>query len=187
MNGAHDLGGMMGFGPVAPPPAEPVFHAAWEARAFALVLAMGALRQWSLDASRFARESLAPPRYLNLSYYEIWIEGLIRLMIARNLVTPEELRAGRMISPPEPAPPALAPAELTALVARGGPTNRPAPGPARFAKGAQVRARTLHTETHTRLPRYLRGHAGEIVRVHGAHVFPDSHAHGQGENPQWLY
>ena len=23
--------------------------------------------------------------------------------------------------------------------------------------------------------------------VHGTHVFPDSNAHGGGENPQWLY
>ena len=28
---------------------------------------------------------------------------------------------------------------------------------------------------------------GVIERVHGAHVFPDSNAHGEGENPQWLY
>jgi nitrile hydratase subunit beta len=25
------------------------------------------------------------------------------------------------------------------------------------------------------------------VAVHGTHVFPDSNAHGLGEDPQWLY
>ena len=50
-----------------------------------------------------------------------------------------------------------------------------------------MRARNMHPVGHTRLPRYLRGHAGEIVAVHGAHVFPDSHAHGKGEDPRWLY
>ena len=33
MNGAQDLGGMMGFGPVVPEPDEPLFHAPWEKRA----------------------------------------------------------------------------------------------------------------------------------------------------------
>ena len=33
MDGAHDMGGVEGFGPVVPEPDEPVFHADWEARA----------------------------------------------------------------------------------------------------------------------------------------------------------
>ncbi len=32
MNGPHDLGGLMGFGPIKPEPDEPVFHAEWEKR-----------------------------------------------------------------------------------------------------------------------------------------------------------
>ena len=39
MNGVHDMGGMMGFGPVEPEPDEPVFHADWEGRVFGLTLA----------------------------------------------------------------------------------------------------------------------------------------------------
>ncbi len=49
MNGAHDLGGMMGFGPVVLEPNEPVFHAPWEARLFSLVLAAGEHGRWTLD------------------------------------------------------------------------------------------------------------------------------------------
>jgi nitrile hydratase len=45
----------------------------------------------------------------------------------------------------------------------------------------------MHPVTHTRLPRYTRGHVGVIERIHGCHVFPDSAATGAGENPQWLY
>ena len=45
----------------------------------------------------------------------------------------------------------------------------------------------IHPPTHTRLPRYVRGHIGIIERVLGCHVFPDSNATGSGENPQWLY
>ena len=56
-----------------------------------------------------------------------------------------------------------------------------------FAIGATVRTRNMNPAGHTRLPRYLRGHAGEIVALHGAHVFPDSNAHCKGEDPHWLY
>jgi nitrile hydratase len=45
----------------------------------------------------------------------------------------------------------------------------------------------IEPPTHTRLPRYVRGHVGEIERVLGFHVFPDSNAAGAGEAPQWLY
>jgi nitrile hydratase len=45
----------------------------------------------------------------------------------------------------------------------------------------------MHPTGHTRLPRYARGKAGTLERVHGAHVFPDSSARGEGEKPQWLY
>ena len=39
MNGAQDMGGVDGFGPVRPEANEPVFHAEWERRAFALCFA----------------------------------------------------------------------------------------------------------------------------------------------------
>ena len=59
MNGAQDLGGMMGFGPIAIEQDEPWFHAEWERRAFGLTLAMGATGSWNIDMSRHAREILA--------------------------------------------------------------------------------------------------------------------------------
>ena len=59
--------------------------------------------------------------------------------------------------------------------------------PARYKPGDRVRAKNIHPATHTRLPRYVRGHVGTVERVHGAHVFPDSAAMGKGDNPQWLY
>ena len=62
MNGAQDMGGMMGFGPVLPEKDEPVFHAPWERRAFALTLAMGAPGGWNIDQGRAARESLKSSR-----------------------------------------------------------------------------------------------------------------------------
>ena len=49
-----------------------------------------------------------------------------------------------------------------------------------------MRTANIHPHTHTRLPRYARGRAGVIERVHGCHVFPDHNALGD-EDPQWLY
>ena len=78
MNGAHDLGGMHGFGPINPEPEgeEPVFHAAWEKRVFGLTLAVGTLRKWNIDMSRHARERQHPVDYLRHTYYENWLAGL---------------------------------------------------------------------------------------------------------------
>jgi nitrile hydratase len=176
MNGPHDLGGQMGLGPVAPEKDEPVFHADWERRAFALTLAMGGLRQWNIDASRHARETLPWVRYLGSSYYEIWFAGLEKLIAERGLLggTPRKL-------------PRLEAANVASVLKRGGPAGRQAAASARFKRGDIVRTRNIHPEGHTRLPRYLRGHGGEIVRVHGAHVFPDASAHGRGDDPRWLY
>jgi len=176
MNGPQDLGGAMGFGPIAPEPNEPVFHEAWERRAFGVVLAMGALRPWSIDQSRFARESMPPAEYLSSTYYEIWLAGLERLMRERGLLEGEP-KSFKKLTQDEVAP----------RLARGSPCDRPAKSQARFKPGDRVRAKNIHPEGHTRLPRYVRGHSGEIVLVHGAHVYPDSNAKGLGEDPHWLY
>jgi len=184
VNGAHDMGGAHGFGPVVPEPGEPVFHADWEGRVFALVLAMGATGEWNLDQSRFARENLPPAEYLAKTYYEIWLAGLERLLAARGLAEPDEIEAGRSLRPAKPVGRTLTPEGVAAL---GGTTRRAAPRTPRFTVGDRVRARNMHPRTHTRLPRYVRGRVGTVERVHGCHVFPDAHARGAGEDPQWLY
>lgn len=187
MNGAHDMGGMHGFGPVVPEPDEPVFHAEWEKRAFALTLAMGMPGGWNIDMSRFARENRDPAEYLSLSYYEIWLAGLIKLMQERGLVDEDEIADGRSLRPPKPVKRVLSPEDVRKVLHRGGPTERSTNTEARFKAGDRVRARNIHPRTHTRLPRYVRGRVGTIERVIGFHVFPDSNALGAGEDPQWLY
>ena len=187
MNGVHDMGGQHGFGPVTPEPDEPVFHADWERRAFALTLAMGATGTWNLDGARFARESLPPVTYLSSTYYEIWFGALERQLEEHGLVSAEERAAGRALEPPKPVARTLAAEDVPATLGRGGPTARDATRPARFAVGDRVRARNLNPPTHIRLPRYVRGHVGTVELVHAPHVFPDTHAHGLGEQPEWLY
>ena len=187
MNGAHDMGGIQGFGPVVPEAHEPLFHHPWERRMLALALAMGATGKWNLDMSRSARESVPPAQYLSHTYYQIWYEGLKKLLVTTALATPDEIRDGRMRIAPIPVARTLKAGEVAAALAKGSPTLRKAPARARFAVGESVAARQINPVSHTRLPRYCRGKRGAIVRVHGAHVFPDSHATGQGEKSQWLY
>jgi nitrile hydratase beta subunit len=187
MNGAQDLGGMHGFGPVTPESNEPVFHAEWERRVLAISMAMGSTGEWNLDMMRSARENCPPAEYLANSYYEIWLAGLERLVVARGLVSPLEIAASRSLGPPVPLKRVLAATNVGTALARGAPTERPSNRPSRFVVGEKVRAKNIHPKTHTRLPRYVRGHLGIIERVHGCHVFADSNATGTGEDPQWLY
>lgn len=180
-----DLGGQDGFGRVIPEVEDELFHAAWERQALALTLAMGATGAWNLDISRRARETL--PDYPALTYYEIWIRALERLLIERGLVGADEIAAGRMLHPARPGLPVLRAGDVPAVLAKGSPTLRPATVPARFAVGESVRLRAAAVAHHTRLPGYARGKIGHIDQVRGVHVFPDTHAQGLGEQPCWLY
>lgn len=181
-----DIGGRTGLGRVVPEPNEPWFHAEWEKRAFALTLAMGATGSWNLDESRSAREQL--PNYLGQTYYEIWANGLARLTADRGLMSEDEIAAGHAKGEAKPVPRVLKGDMVDAVLARGGPTERPASAPARFAVGDRVATRSVPEPTgHTRLPRYVQGRTGTITHCHGVHVYPDAHARGEGEQPQWLY
>ncbi len=93
MNGVHDMGGMDGFGPVEIEADEPVFHAEWERRAFAITVAMGFYGRWNIDTSRFARERIPPAEYLAASYYEKWLLGLETLLAENDLVSRDEIDA----------------------------------------------------------------------------------------------
>lgn len=191
MNGPHDMGGMQCYGPVVAEPDEPLFHANWEKRALALTLAMGASGQWNIDLSRSARESLPPVFYLRASYYAIWLRALEVLMHERGLVDTAELQTGEMHRPPAPVAGILHAADVGEALARGTRTARDPLSPARFQSGARVRARNMHPQGHTRLPRYVRGHTGTVTLVHGAHLFADAHARQPlppfQEQPHWLY
>lgn len=180
MNGGQDLGGVMGFGPVVEEPDEPHFHEEWEARVLGLTLAMGALGLWNIDKGRHARENRPPSEYLNWSYYRIWLAGLEALIEQCNLLEEMATAETKNVKP-------LKAKMVQATLSKGGPSDRTAQAPAKYKVGDSITTKNINPTHHTRLPRYLRGHVGEVVIVHGAHVFPDFSAHDKGENPQWLY
>ena len=151
----------------------------------ALTLAMGAAGAWNIDMTRSARETL--PQYRSLTYYEIWIRALEKLLVKHGLVGPDEIAAGRVLEPPRPGLRVLRAAAVPGVLAQGSPTQRPPIAPARFTLGDRVRMRAAEVGHHTRLPGYARGKTGHIDQVRGVHVFADTHAQGLGEQPQWLY
>ena len=191
MSRVHDMGGRFGDGPVMPAPEDaPVFAEDWHGRALAVTLAAGALGQWTLDASRHARECLAPADYMAFSYYEKWLAALADLLVLKGVITRAEL-AGEAPAHSPLAERRLEAVAVAGTMARGGPVLRDGPAPA-FAPGDRVRTRRPARNTavpggHTRLPGYAAGLTGVIERVHGCHVFPDTNAHGLGERPQPLY
>jgi nitrile hydratase len=186
MDGVHDMGGMDGFGKVEPEADEPAFHAPWEGRVLAMQRAMAYAGGWNIDMSRYAQERLPPPVYLTASYYQRWALAMERNVVERGLADGDELTAGHALRPGKPLK-----RKLTRDIVQEGMTRgsfyRQAQGPARFKPGDRVRARNIHPPTHTRLPRYTRGHVGVVELVHGCHAFPDSVALDQGDDPQWLY
>lgn len=52
-------------------------------------------------------------------------------------------------------------------------------GPPEYPAGARVRVRAGDPDHHTRVPRYVRGHTGEVVAVLGRWPVPDDSARGR--------
>ena len=187
MNGVHDMGGMHGLGPIPYEPKEPVFHTRWESRVYAMSMAMGGWRKWSVDALRHQIELIPPADYLRMSYYEKWLAALEEISVRTGLLTREEIDSVA----PAPRSPKLTPplnAEQVPVMLRAGdPACRNVAVAPRFRAGQRVRARNINPLGATRLPRYARGRMGAIDRDHGVYLFPDTHAHSLGEHPQHVY
>ncbi len=187
MNGIHDMGGITGFGPIGREANEPVFHADWERRVFAMNLASLAFFG-PVDRARHAIERMDAVEYLTTSYYEHWLTGIEILAKDFGYLTDREIDSGKAAGSrqmPHPPPDA----DMIEGLVRGGmpatrDDGRQAPA---FKPGDKVRARNVEIPGHTRLPRYVRGKKGVISMVHGTHAFPDTAAHDRGDNPQPLY
>ncbi len=92
MNGIHDLGGMHGMGPVNAESDEPVFHAEWERRIFALMMAIPG-DVYNIDEFRHATERMEAAEYLSTSYYEHLLHCLETLMVEKGQIERAELEA----------------------------------------------------------------------------------------------
>ena len=186
MNGVHDMGGMHGMGPVVIEKDEPVFHAEWEARVYALLRATSFLGRWNIDMSRFSRERMPPAPYLAATYYERWLFGLQTLLVEEGLVTAQELATGRAAT--KAGETAVLRVPDVAAQVRGRFSARVAAEvPTKFKPGDLVVARRINPVGHTRLPRYVRGRRGTIHIDHGVFTFPDTNAMRRDPKPQHCY
>ena len=117
MNGIHDMGGMQDMGPIEVEKNEPVFHAPWEARVYAMVRAVAATGKLK-GGVRPPIESLTALEYLRMSYYEKVLHSLVTRMVDGGLVTPTELEKGRPAEGSVKSKPALSPADVPAVMRR---------------------------------------------------------------------
>src|SRR4029079_15480439 len=137
MKGANDVGGMYCFGKVEAEPNEPPFHERWEGRVLAMARAMGYAGAWHIDDSRYAQENLAAPVYLTVSYYQRWALAMEQNLLARGLMTADEMAAGHALRPAKKLPRKLSVEEVNAGLARNS-FYRQQQGPARFKPGDRV-------------------------------------------------
>jgi nitrile hydratase len=151
---------------------------------YALVGSVTSAAQVNIDEFRHAIERIPPARYLASSYYERWLAAAETLLVEGGVATREEMLA-KLDASVDPA-----------LIANAVATHGPAPvrdkagskpPRARYSKGDRVRGRNLNPVGHTRLPRYVRGKSGVVVRGWGVFVFPDTNAHHAGTKPQHCY
>jgi nitrile hydratase subunit beta len=191
VDGVHDLGGMHGFGPIVREADEPVFHARWEGAVYALMRASLGQGLFNIDQMRHGIERMAPADYLASTYYERWLASIERNLTEKGVLTRDEIeaRAAQLRAQPDaPAPQREDPALVERLFrAHRAAFQREPTGTPRFQPGDRVITRKIHPKGHTRLPRYARGKQGVIHSYYGYYVFPDTHAHGQGEHPEPLY
>ena len=192
MDGVHDLGGKTGHGVVRIDRNEKVFGKRWEATVFAMSGAGARAGAWSnSDRFRHAVERIDPKAYLNHGYYGRLLGGIETLLVEAGLVDQSALaqRAREMgaaeddlvAARPKEKPDPLGPTGSDSGTQR---TRDTAPV---FEVGERVVTSRDAKPGHTRLPEYARGREGSILTCHGAWVYPDTNAHGLGEQPQHLY
>jgi nitrile hydratase len=176
VDGVHDLGGLVGFGPVDVEPDEPVFHEKWEGRVFAIAGSLSL--SGHLHGMRHAIERMDGVHYLSSSYYEHWLTAVATLLVESGVLDGDELRNRAGLFPlarplaDEPVPPELG--------------HEPSAS-ARFAGGDRVRVRNLHPFGHTRCPDYVRGCTGVVARVDPPAAVPELSTHRGDERPERIY
>jgi nitrile hydratase beta subunit len=197
MDGAHDLGGMHGFGPIERDEAS--IHADWERRVLGIERLLRSRGQFSGDEKRHAIERMGNEDYLRATYFERWLAAVETLLEEQDVLTAEEVaeRAAAVAdgrvdaldgtdaatddSPrgsgsegPETDPAAAFREAFEAPASFDRPTEE-----SRFAVGDVVTVRSDVSAGHTRCPRYLRRAEGAVERVYGAHALPDASARGE--------
>ena len=214
--GVHDLGGASGYGPVPHDPDEPPFHADWERRVFGLLGAVTSATARRPGEFRYALERLHPDDYFHNGYFGRWLAGFevlldeygifeggagvaLRVAQLRDLAllasgrpdlvpTPVSKESpSRRVSPVADRLPSLLPPDRPVPAPQHRTVRRELAEPPQFSVGDRVVAPAPTQPGHTRLPGYVMGQPGTVIKLHPAEVLPDSTAHNRGERPQHVY
>lgn len=183
MNGAHDMGGMQDMGPITRERDEPVFHADWERRMFALFNAVDV--EWPYRRTQI--ELIPPAEYLRMSYYEKWLAVLPQILIKTGMASAAEIESGKAIGGTNTKWHVLTVAEVATWDVPESATNEKITAQTQLHVGQRVRARNLNPAGHTRLPRYVRGKMGTITRDGGIQELQDTDIQGLGPKQQHVY
>ena len=143
------------------------------------------LGKWNLDQSRYARERTDPAHYLSSTYYEHWLHGLELLLVENGLLSAQELKNGISAGTPNTSPATTD--KVNAILATGAPTLLQSSAVNRFALDQTVVVKNQNPKSHTRLPSYVHGAVGRVVKLHGSHIYADAHASTGDKVPQHLY
>ena len=190
MNGIHDMGGMHGFGSVEREENEPVFHHAWEGRAFAMRVVTPVPIP---GGARNNIETMDPLHYLQSSYYEKWLHARVKGLIDSGVLTIDEWQAREKLyrdRPGTPVPRREDPERVLKVLAdlrTHRSPRRDVNAQPQFGVGDPVRALNLQPPGHTRLPRYVRGKRGVVVRFYGFQDVQDAQPPGVAVDPQAVY
>lgn len=87
MRGYHDLGGL----PLGPVEFDEHDYALWEKRVDAMLVLLSKKGIITVDELRLGIETLGADAYERLSYYERWIASIVRALMARGIITTDEL------------------------------------------------------------------------------------------------
>ncbi len=198
MDSIHDLGGKDGFGAIEISSGTVGFAERWHGAVFTIINTLfysGVAK--NPDHFRHAIERIDPISYLNDGYYGRWLGCAETLLVEAGKLTQAQLTARAIaLGAHENARVAARPFVSSAQAnhfsdpppaERSATAQRPSDTQPLFELGQFVYTRHAPSSGHTRLPAYARGTRGEIVAYHGAWVYPDTNAHGDGEQPQHLY
>jgi nitrile hydratase beta subunit len=186
MDGIHDIGGKLGYGPVDVNEPDEPFHAEFEGREWGMSRT-ARTSGITIDWWRHVRELIGTEDYLNRPYFDSWAQTDMAAMINAGMFTYAELESG--ISETAPLG-QIDPMDYDAVLQHNATMGRkfehPVDEPAKYAVGQTVVTNALGHDGHTRLPEYARGKVGIILSHHGGHMFPDDCAKGI-ETAQHLY
>jgi nitrile hydratase beta subunit len=197
VNGAHDLGGSKGLGPVPVEASEGGFHEPWESRVVGAIIGAIAKGAFNVDEMRAHIEELHPIVYLDTPYFEKWLYALERGLVDGGVLSRDEIveRHQQIAEDPGAPLPKRQDDELREsmrrLIEQGAPITRELDRAPAFARGDRVRTRVIRIERngeqHTRLPGYAQGKEGVIELVLPAMPLPDANVSGDGERPEYVY